>query len=183
MERPVRLADPDVAGVGAFGDGGEGELRGQFGGEVFERVDGEVDATGFEGFFDFLDEDAFAVEVWRGDEAGLLHAVAGGADDLELDVVAGVAEGVEDVVRLPEGELRAAASDANGVARIVVFGTHVLSRIRDVGKDCSRIAALIAFERDKAFRIGDTFSRQCEAPESFAVFGMGGRTDRRGYRA
>ena len=28
VERPVGLADPDVAGVGAFGDGGEGELRG-----------------------------------------------------------------------------------------------------------------------------------------------------------
>ncbi len=28
VEGPVLLADPDVAGVGAFGDGGEGELRG-----------------------------------------------------------------------------------------------------------------------------------------------------------
>ncbi len=72
-------------------------------GEVLERVDGEVDAAFFEGFFDFFDEDALAVEVRRRDEAGLLHAVAGGADDFELDVVAGVAEGVEDVVGLPEG--------------------------------------------------------------------------------
>ena len=28
VERPVWFADPDVTGVGAFGDGGEGELRG-----------------------------------------------------------------------------------------------------------------------------------------------------------
>ena len=28
VERPVLLADPDVAGVGALGDGGESELRG-----------------------------------------------------------------------------------------------------------------------------------------------------------
>ena len=28
VESPVVLADPDVAGVGAFGDGGEGELGG-----------------------------------------------------------------------------------------------------------------------------------------------------------
>ena len=28
VEGPVRFADPDVTGVGAFGDGGEGELRG-----------------------------------------------------------------------------------------------------------------------------------------------------------
>ncbi len=66
-------------------------------------MDGEVDAAFFEGLFDLLDEDALAVEIWRRDEAGLLHAVAGGADDFQLDVVAGVAEGVEDVVRLPEG--------------------------------------------------------------------------------
>lgn len=45
VEGPVRLADPDVAGVGAFGNGGEGELRGYFGGEVFKGVDGEVDAS------------------------------------------------------------------------------------------------------------------------------------------
>ena len=28
VEGPVGLADPDIAGVGALGDGGEGELRG-----------------------------------------------------------------------------------------------------------------------------------------------------------
>ncbi len=125
VERPVGLADPDVAGVGAFGDGGEGELRGELGGEIFEGVDGEVDAAFFEGFFDLLDEDAFAVEVGRWDEAGLLHAVAGGADDFEFDVVAGVAEGVEDVVGLPEGELGASGADADGIAGIIVLGTHI----------------------------------------------------------
>ncbi len=36
VERPVLLADPDVAGVGALGDGGESELRGEFCWEVFE---------------------------------------------------------------------------------------------------------------------------------------------------
>ena len=35
VERPVGVADPDVAGVGAFGDSGEGELRGYFCGEIF----------------------------------------------------------------------------------------------------------------------------------------------------
>ena len=115
MERPVGLADPDVAGVGAFGDGSEGELGASFVGRSLRRVDGEVDAAFFEGFFDFFDEDAFAVEIRRRDEAGLLHAVAGGADNLELDVIAGVAEGVEDVVSLPEGELGASAADADGL--------------------------------------------------------------------
>ena len=35
VERPELFADPNVAGVGALGDGGEGELRGKFGWEVF----------------------------------------------------------------------------------------------------------------------------------------------------
>jgi len=89
-------------------------------------VDGEVDAALFEGFFYFFNEDAFAVEVGRRDEAGLLHAIAGGADDLEFNVIAGVAEGVEDVVGLPEGELGASAADANGVIGIVVLAAHNL---------------------------------------------------------
>jgi hypothetical protein len=127
VERPVGLADPDVTGVGAFWDGCKGELRGQFGWEIFEGVDGQVDAAFFECFFNFFDEDTFAVEVWRGHEAWLLHAVAGGADDLEFDVVAGIAEGVEDVVGLPEGQLRASAADANWIAGVVVLRTHSLN--------------------------------------------------------
>ena len=124
VERPVGFADPDVAGVGALRDCGEGELRGELGWKIFERVNGEVDAAFFEGFLNFFDEDSFAVEVWRNDEAGLLHAVTGGADDLELDVIAGVSQGVEDVIGLPESKLRASAADADGVAGIVMFGTH-----------------------------------------------------------
>ena len=94
-------------------------------------MDGEVDAALFEGFFDFLNEDAFAIEVGGRDEAWLLHAVAGGADDFELDVVAGVAESVEEVVGLPEGELGASTADADGVAGVIVLAAHVSPRIRD----------------------------------------------------
>ena len=43
----------------------------------------------------------------------LLHAVAGRADDLDLDGVAGVAELRGDMVGLPEGELRASRADAD----------------------------------------------------------------------
>ena len=55
VEGPVGLANPDVAGVGSFGDSCEGELRRELGGEIFEGVDGEVDAAFFEGFLDLLD--------------------------------------------------------------------------------------------------------------------------------
>ena len=101
-------------------------------------MDGEIDAAFFEGFLDFFNEDAFAVEIWGRDEAGLLHAVAGGANDLELGVIAGVAESVKDMVGLPEGELRASAADADRIVGIIALGTHrLLSRIRDVRVDGS----------------------------------------------
>ena len=89
-------------------------------------MDSEVDAAFFESFFYFLDEDAFTVEVWRWNEAWLLQAVASSADDLEFDMIAGIAKGVENVVGLPEGELGASAADADGIAGIVVLAVHGL---------------------------------------------------------
>ena len=41
-------------------------------------------------------------------------------------MVTGVAESVEDMVGLPEGELGASAADADWVARIIVLGAHGL---------------------------------------------------------
>ncbi len=60
VERPVWLADPGVACVGAGWDGGQDEARVEFRGEIFEGVDGEVDAAFGEGLLNFLDEDPFA---------------------------------------------------------------------------------------------------------------------------
>ena len=119
VEAPELFANEGIAGVGAGGDGGKSKARVERGGEVFERVDGDVDAAVEEGVFDFLDEDALGVE-WGavvegggGDEAGVLHAVAGGADDLDLDGMAVAAEVFGDVVGLPEGELGASGADAD----------------------------------------------------------------------
>ena len=113
VERPEGLAYEGVAGVGAGGDGGEGEALIERGGEVFERVDGEVDAAGGERFFDLLDEGALAVRARGDDEAGVLHAVASGADDFNFDGVARGAENGGDVVGLPERELRAPGADTD----------------------------------------------------------------------
>ncbi|GGG85664.1 hypothetical protein GCM10011585_31940 [Edaphobacter dinghuensis] len=71
-------------------------------------MDGEIDATFFERFLDLLDKDAFAIEVWGRDKAGLLHAIAGRANDLKLDVITSVAQGIENVIGLPERKLGAA---------------------------------------------------------------------------
>jgi hypothetical protein len=93
-------------------------------------VDGEVDAAFGQGFFYFLDEDALAAGQGREGFGGgfcgfgLLHAVAGGADDFDLDSVVGVAECGGDVVGLPESELRASGANADG------FSHGLLSRIR-----------------------------------------------------
>lgn len=91
----------------------------------------EIDTAFFEGFLDFFDEDAFAVEVWRRDEARLLHAVDCGANNFDLSVIASVTEGVEDMVGLPEGKLGASGADADGILRVIVLATHDFSRIRD----------------------------------------------------
>ena len=69
-------------------------------------MDGKIDASGGERFFNLLDEDAFAVEAGGHDEAGLLHTVAGRANHFDLDFVSLCAQGVCNIVSLPEGELR-----------------------------------------------------------------------------
>ena len=98
------------------------------GGEVLEGVDGEIDAAVGEGFFDLLDEDSGAVggrPSGGGDEGGVLHAVACGADDFDFDRVAVRAELRGDVVGLPERELRAARADADGLsAHMVGYARH-----------------------------------------------------------
>ena len=135
MQRLLARADVGVAGVGAQGDGGQREARIERGGQVLERVDGEVDAACGERLLDLLDEDSLAVGQRRegGDvvyawAAGglrrLSQAIAGGVDDLDLHGVACGAQCVGDMVGLPECELGTSRADADGVG-------HVTSRIRE----------------------------------------------------
>jgi len=125
VEAPVVFADEGVAGVGAWGDSGEGEAGVELGGKVFERVDGEVDATQGEGVFDFLDEDALGVEgcavgeCGGGAEGGILHSIADGADDFDFDCMAAVTELCGDVVCLPECQLGAAGADTDRVRHAI----------------------------------------------------------------
>ena len=118
VQTPEALADEGVAGVSARGDCGEGEARIERCGKIFERMHGEVYSPYGQGVLDLLDEDALGVEGrailegCRGFEGWVLHAVAGGADDLDGDVVATRAELLSDVVGLPERELGAAGAYA-----------------------------------------------------------------------
>ncbi len=128
-----------VARVLALGDRGDFESSGKFGGEIFQRVDGEIDASGGEGFFDFLGEHALGADLGEGDVGDF---VAGGVDDFDFDLVSAGAQEGGDVVGLPEGKLRAAGADAefNGVAVgghcFVVRAARVTS-LRDSYSFCS----------------------------------------------
>ena len=127
MESPIWLADEDVAWVSALGNGSQGEALVDGGGEIFQRVNGEIDLADGERLFYLFDKDALGIErdsvvLRRRDEAGLLHAVAGGANDLDLYGVAVRSQAIRDVIGLPERELRSPGADA--------YGRHNLLRIR-----------------------------------------------------
>jgi hypothetical protein len=90
--------DKDIARINARRGGRKGKGLGKLGGQVFERVNGQVDATFGQRFFNFLGEHALRTDLGEGD---LLKAVAGGLDDLDFDLVARATEQPRDMVRLP----------------------------------------------------------------------------------
>jgi hypothetical protein len=117
MCKPQKFfADEGIARISARWNSGQGEARGNFRWQILERVHGEVDATCGKSFFDFLDEDAGAVgrKAFSSSDGGILQAVTGSANDFNLNGVAVGAELGGDMVGLPERELRAARSNANG---------------------------------------------------------------------
>ena len=124
MQAPEVFAHKRISRVCTPRDGGKGEAGIDRSGQVLERVDGLVDPASSKGFFNFLDEDALGIErgaVFEscgGNEVRILHAIARGADDFDLNGMAALTKLRGDVVRLPERELRAARADADGL------GTH-----------------------------------------------------------
>ena len=92
-----------------FRNGRDFESRRKFGGQVFQRMHGEIDAPGGESFFNFFRKHAFGADLGQGDVGDL---VASSVDDFDFHFVAAAAQQRGDVVGLPEGELRAAGADA-----------------------------------------------------------------------
>ncbi len=103
-----------VAWVFPFCDGGDFESRWKFGGQVFQRMYGEIDAAGGESVFNFFRENSFSKSAFGADhsERDVGDLVAGGVDDLDFDFVAAGAQESGDMVGLPESELRPAGTDA-----------------------------------------------------------------------
>src|SRR5215471_2849968 len=100
-----------VAWILPFGDGCYFESLGKFGRKVFQRVHGEIDFSCGEGFFDFFGEHALRPNLCEGNVGDL---VAGGVNDVDLDLMSTRAQESGNVVCLPEGELGTAGADAKG---------------------------------------------------------------------
>src|ERR1700692_622767 len=98
-----------VARVLPCGDGSNFKSLGKFGGQVFQRMYGKIDVAVGEGFFNFFCEHALGADHGEGNVGNF---VTGSMDDFDFDLVAARAQQCGDVVRLPEGELRAAGADA-----------------------------------------------------------------------
>jgi hypothetical protein len=81
--------DEDVAGVDTRRRGCEYEGRRQVRGEIFEGVDGKMDAALFKSLFNLFGEHSFGTDLGEG---YFLQAVAGGLDDFDFYGVALAAE-------------------------------------------------------------------------------------------
>ncbi len=108
FEMAQLAADDGVVGLGALGDGGDGEPARELGGQVLHAVDGEIDAAVEQGFFDFFGEETFAADFVEG---SVLNFVAGSLDDFDAALGAAGFEALSDVVCLPERELRTPGPD------------------------------------------------------------------------
>src|SRR6202034_770127 len=103
-----------VARIFPLCDSGDFESRRKIGGQILQRVDGEIDAASGESLFDFLGENSFAEPTLRTDhgQGDVGDLIATGVDDFDFDFVAAGAQERGDVIGLPKSELRAAGADA-----------------------------------------------------------------------
>ena len=72
-----------------------------------------TDAHQTDSLAELVCSNSFRSDDFEHNAVGLLHAVAGSANDLDLDCVTEVTQLCGDVVGLPKGELRAARADAD----------------------------------------------------------------------
>jgi hypothetical protein len=107
--------DQHVAGLFPPGDRTDAKSFGNIGGHVFHAVHCQVDASIQQGFFNLLDEQAFAANFGQGD---IQDFVSTGFDDGQFDgdVRMVGADGIFDPVGLPQGQLAAPGADGDGAA-------------------------------------------------------------------
>ena len=97
-----------VARIFALRDRGQHEAFGQFGGQVFQTVHGEVGAAIEQRLLDLFGEEALGADLGQRDVGDF---VAGGLDDLDAALAAGGGELRGDPMGLPQSELRTTGCD------------------------------------------------------------------------
>ena len=98
-----------IARIDARGNRDQLERRRQFGRQIFQAVHRKIDAPFGERFFNLFGEHALGADLGQRDVGNL---VAGGLDDLDLDLMAAFAKQRRDMVGLPESELGSARTDS-----------------------------------------------------------------------
>ena len=93
----------------AFRDRRDFKSRWQLSRQVFQRMHGEINSPGGQGFFNLFGEHPLGANHR---ERNISNLVAGSMDDFNLNFVPARAQQCGNMVGLPEGELRAAGADA-----------------------------------------------------------------------
>ena len=112
-----------VAWVFSRRNGGDFESRRKFCGQIFQRMHGEIDASGGEGLFNFFGENSFAQSALGADhgEGDIGDFISGGVDDFNFYFMAARSKKRGDEVSLAEGKLGAAGADAEMCIRDRVY--------------------------------------------------------------
>src|SRR5260370_384211 len=104
--------DEAISDVFAAENGRKGQARVDFGGNVLDAVNGNVDRFIHQGVFEFLDENAFAADLG---ERGVGELIAGSLDDDDFSFdTGGGKEALANVFGLPFGKKAAAPANAQG---------------------------------------------------------------------
>ena len=108
--------DESVAGIGAQRNGRKSEGFVKRSGQVFQAMDGEIDSSVIKRLFNLLRKHTLRNRRSYLSESEMLHRVAAGADNFNGNFMAMCAKLICDVVGLPEGELRSARTDDEGIS-------------------------------------------------------------------
>jgi len=93
------------------------EARRQLGGDVLDRMDGQVGPSGQDGLLDLLDEEALPAHLGQGN---ILDLVASGfyGQQLDREIRLGLDQPAADPVRLDQGQLGAPGGDGQVAGQV-----------------------------------------------------------------
>jgi len=93
------------------------EARRQLGGDVLDRMDGQLGSSGQDGLLDLFDEEALPTHLGQGN---ILNLVAFGLYSQQLDRESrlGLGQSAADPVRLDQGQLGAPGGDGQAVGQV-----------------------------------------------------------------